>query len=85
MKWADIARSIKERDGYICQNGFFCPTAFEILPGKKLDVHHKTPRRAGGTDDPDNLITFCKSCHTNIELRSMFAMVEGYRAEDIIK
>lgn len=84
MKRKELAESIKVRDEYICQNGFFCPTAFEVLPGKKLDVHHKTPRRAGGTDDPENLITFCKSCHRNIELRSQTLMVEGYRECDIL-
>ena len=50
--------AIRNRDNYTCQ---FC--------GKKhtrLEVHHIIFRSQGGTDDEDNLITLCKSCHDEI-------------------
>ncbi len=28
-----------------------------------LEVHHKTPRSQGGTNDPHNLICLCSACH----------------------
>jgi len=28
-----------------------------------LEVHHKTPRSLGGTNDPANLLVLCSSCH----------------------
>jgi hypothetical protein len=28
-----------------------------------VDVHHIVPTSSGGTDDPDNLVVFCPSCH----------------------
>jgi 5-methylcytosine-specific restriction endonuclease McrA len=31
--------------------------------GEPAEVHHKTPVVAGGTDDPENLITLCRDCH----------------------
>ena len=32
-----------------------------------LEVDHKVPRAAGGTDAPDNLRTLCHSCHSRQE------------------
>lgn len=29
------------------------------------DIHHKIPRYAGGTDDPENLEHICRACHTH--------------------
>jgi hypothetical protein len=28
-----------------------------------VNVHHKTPRALGGTDDRNNLVTLCAGCH----------------------
>lgn len=30
-----------------------------------LEIHHKIPRAFGGTDNPENLMTFCWPCHFN--------------------
>lgn len=38
--------------------------------GKRLTVHHVTPRRAGGLDHPSNLVTLCHICHNKIEAGS---------------
>ncbi len=29
-----------------------------------MEVHHKTPRAYGGSDDPNNLVNLCALCHT---------------------
>ena len=57
------------RDDYTCQrcgevhrlineNGIPLPTT-----DGELDLHHKKPVSQGGTDDPDNLVTWCRKCH----------------------
>lgn len=33
----------------------------------RLQTHHVVPRRHGGTDNPENLVTLCASCHQAIE------------------
>lgn len=42
---------------YLCKKKFTVHTK---------DVHHKTPQAAHGTDDPDNLVETCPSCHDAI-------------------
>lgn len=32
-----------------------------------LETHHIIPQRYGGSDDPENLVTLCPSCHQAIE------------------
>lgn len=57
--WPKIKEMTHERDVYRCQ-----------VCGKtngKLDVHHIIPRRDGGQDSMDNLITVCDGCHKKIE------------------
>jgi len=31
---------------------------------ERLEVHHTTHRKHGGTDDINNLVTLCEQCHT---------------------
>lgn len=35
--------------------------------GRDLDVHHVIPSSKGGSDDPENLIPVCRSCHQQLE------------------
>lgn len=39
----------------------------------KLQVHHVDERSKGGSDDEDNLIVVCLSCHTDVHTRVPFA------------
>jgi hypothetical protein len=39
----------------------------------KLQVHHIVERNAGGTDDEDNLIVICMSCHSDVHTKVPFA------------
>jgi len=54
--WSQIAMLIMQRDSFKCQFD-----GCEDTGG--LEVHHIIPRRAGGSDDPKNLITFCHKHH----------------------
>ena len=35
--------------------------------GRSLDIHHIIPRRADGSNKPENLISVCISCHKTLE------------------
>ena len=52
--WTHIRNLVLKRDHYSCVN---CGCS------KELNVHHLTPRYAGGIDEPENLITLCTACH----------------------
>jgi hypothetical protein len=56
--WRKLRLEILDRDNYQCLN---CG----IKPGDKsqLQVNHIVFRELGGSDDPSNLETLCKSCH----------------------
>ena len=53
----NVKMMVRARDNYTCQH----------CKGKKKDnrinVHHIVFRSKGGSDEPENLITLCKTCH----------------------
>lgn len=51
-----VRTTVLKRDGYRCVN---CGQT-----GVELHVHHIVPRAEGGTNDLDNLVTFCAKCHS---------------------
>jgi 5-methylcytosine-specific restriction endonuclease McrA len=54
--WSQIAMLIRRRDSFKCQ--------FESCEETDLlEIHHIIPRRAGGSDHPANLITYCQKHH----------------------
>lgn len=54
VNWQTIRRVALDRDGWRCQT---CGKA------GRLEVHHQRPLFAGGTNQPDNLLTLCVPCH----------------------
>src|SRR6185312_6532838 len=52
--WEGLRQAVFDRDGRKC-----------TVCGSADDLHadHIRPRRYGGTDDPENLQTLCRSCH----------------------
>lgn len=59
--------TVLERDDRRCQ---FCGVTEEQHKderGRSLDVHHIIPRRAGGSDRPENLLPVCVECHRTLE------------------
>jgi len=61
-RWLEIAKKIRKRDNYTCQH---CGN-----PG--YDVHHIIPWRLTHNDNPSNLVTLCRSCHSLIENNTQF-------------
>lgn len=63
-----LRAAVLQRDGYCCQisgrgKGLPAPIALSIL-----NVHHKVPVHAGGTDTMENLITVSLDAHTLIHI-----------------
>lgn len=56
--WKLTREKVLERDHYFCQDCRIKPKH-----NSQLQVHHLKRRIMGGTDDLDNLITLCFSCH----------------------
>jgi endogenous inhibitor of DNA gyrase (YacG/DUF329 family)/uncharacterized protein YlaI len=73
-EWKELAQKIRKRDSFTCQ-----------LCGKKkaTDVHHIIPRRVRIDNDPSNLITLCKSCHSKIEYLTDKYLAEGKDPREI--
>lgn len=61
-KWKEARKRCYERDNWTCQDcGVKCRNKVRI------QAHHLIARRDGGTDDLENLITLCASCHRKRE------------------
>lgn len=54
--WRKLRKEVLLRDSYSC-------TKCGHYAERYLHVHHKSIRRFGGSDEVDNLITLCNSCH----------------------
>ncbi|MGD9099865.1 MAG: reverse transcriptase domain-containing protein [Anaerolineae bacterium] len=64
-EWQELRRQVLQRDGYACQ---LCAST------SKPEIHHIKPRREGGTDSLENLITWCEDCHVQRDAyRAQFA------------
>lgn len=57
--WTTAKRKALQRDNHHCQK---CQQA-----QGELHVHHIIPRDQGGSDELENLITLCASCHLEWE------------------
>lgn len=60
-----VRQAVYERDEWACIRCFIASA---------LQVHHRHPRKSGGTSRPDihdpaNLITLCSRCHAHVESR----------------
>jgi uncharacterized protein YlaI len=73
-EWKKLAQEIRKRDNFTCQ-----------LCGKKgaTDVHHIIPRRIKIDNNPDNLITLCRSCHSKVEHLTDKYLAEGKDPREI--
>lgn len=58
-KWEQLRLQVLERDQHTCQR------CFDIT--KKVEIHHKIPRKLGGIDSSENLISYCRKCHKIVE------------------
>lgn len=58
--FANTKAFVLNRDSYTCQ---YCKGKTK---NSKLEVHHIVFRRNGGSDEAENLITLCKTCHDKL-------------------
>lgn len=58
--YSNIREYVLTRDNYTCQ---LCKGKNK---DKKLEIHHIIFKSNGGSDEPDNLICICKTCHDNV-------------------
>lgn len=70
-QWKIARFACYDRDGWLCQDcGCECLRAREanrVDPTRCIQAHHVVPRRHGGLDDLENLVTLCLSCHRKRE------------------
>lgn len=59
-KWLKARMVILDRDGFTCK---YCGRSPMKDAGVVLHIDHKVPRKHGGGDDLDNLITSCEQCN----------------------
>jgi len=64
---------VLNRDNYTCQH---CKGRRK---DSKLDVHHIIYRSNGGSDEEDNLITLCHTCHKGVHSKSIKLKLTGKR------
>ena len=69
IPWPTISKAVMARDNYecrVCGKSSFAQvdtsSAFDRIHFE-LEVHHIIPRKDGGVDTFDNLITLCEECH----------------------
>jgi formate-dependent nitrite reductase cytochrome c552 subunit len=56
------------RDGYCCV----------VCHKSAVHVHHVLPRSSGGSDDFDNLVSVCNSCHRRIHDDPVWSVSAGW-------
>lgn len=72
-QWKKQRRECYERDNYVCQD---CSAKCTSIPGPtRIQAHHVIPRRLGGGDELENLVTLCTSCHHKREWRYRDALI----------
>ena len=64
MGYYNTKAYVLHRDGYKCQR-----KEKGVVHSKPLCVHHIIQRSDGGSDAPDNLITYCKDCHESLHAK----------------
>jgi len=63
-RWRKLRLLVMRRDQYLCQT---CLTTGRHTTATEVD--HVTPKSAGGSDDPANLVAICHACHITKTLR----------------
>lgn len=64
---------VLNRDNYICQN---CHNK-KKQKKDKMEVHHIIYKSKGGSDESDNLITLCSTCHYNVHHKNLKLNLKG--------
>ena len=59
-----------QKQNYICGN-FFCDCDLRTLLSKDITIEHLIPLKKGGTNDPENLRIWCRSCNCSKQEKSL--------------
>lgn len=70
-----LSMSTKTRFEVFHRDWFTCQYCGRQAPDAVLEVDHRTPHSAGGTDHPDNLLTACWDCNSGKSDRDMVAQM----------
>ncbi len=44
----------------------------EVCARRSVDIHHLTPRSLGGTDEINNLMALCRTCHETAHASKLY-------------
>ena len=69
-KWKNTRRYIRSRDGDRCR---LCQASGTV---QRMFTHHIKPRAQGGTDNVENLMLVCQSCHMRLEREAQQAVAK---------
>ena len=64
-----VRRAVLMRDKYTCQECEWSQKLWNPSDPRHLEVHHITHHVDGGSNDKNNLITYCNICHDEIHRR----------------
>lgn len=78
--WEEMREVVLERDNRKCQFCGVSDDAHTQRYNKGLHVHHLNPRRNGGSDKKDNLLTVCLGCHKALESATKKAITNHLEA-----
>lgn len=67
-KWIKLTTKIRKGDNYICQQCGCSPAS---------QVHHIIPWRLTHNDNPNNLITLCRNCHSRVDNTTKFKVISN--------
>lgn len=69
--YANTRAYVLDRDKHTCQH---CKGKSK---DKRLDVHHIIFREHGGSDEPENLLTLCRTCHKRLHAGKIKLKLSG--------
>ncbi|MCF6199162.1 MAG: HNH endonuclease [Hyphomicrobiaceae bacterium] len=64
-----VRRSVLMRDKYTCQECGWNQDLWNPSDARHLEAHHQTHHAKGGSNEEDNLITYCNICHDEVHRR----------------
>ena len=75
--FANTKAFVLDRDNYVCQS---CKGKSK---DSRLEVHHIQFRSENGSDDAENLITLCETCHARLHAGSLNLKLTGKRKSNL--
>ncbi len=64
-----VRREVLRRDNYHCRNCDWSHALWNPSDPRHLELHHIEHHAHGGSNEPENLITYCNVCHDDVHRR----------------